>query len=158
MCEDGHSLAEIARAVGTQGKNVRAFLKRNGIDKTFPTAKFGEKHYAWKGRIVNKQGYVSVYCKGHPHARKHTHYVFEHRLVMEKALGRYLLPHEVVHHINGDKGDNRLENLQVFENNGEHLAHELKGRCPKWSPDGKERIRKAVRLRWSLARDATRTE
>lgn len=37
----------------------------------------------------------------------------EHRLVIEEHLGRKLLPNEEIHHINGDKGDNRLENLQV---------------------------------------------
>jgi hypothetical protein len=52
------------------------------------------------------------------------------------------------------KNDNRIENLQLFDSNGEHLAHELNGRCPKWSDDGKERIRKSLRQRWSLWRSA----
>jgi hypothetical protein len=158
LCDEGHSLAEIGRHIGTQGKNVAAFLRRNGVTKEFPTWRTGESHYAWKGRIVDKDGYVQIHLKEHPYARKHTHYVPEHRLVMEESLGRFLLPHEVVHHINGKKDDNRIENLRLYGSNGEHLAEDLKGRCPKWTPEGKERIRKALIRRWSAWRESNRKE
>lgn len=145
MCEEGCSLAEIARATGTKGAIVRDFLRKNGVTREFPTTKTGERHYAWKGRLIDKDGYVLIHVKDHPRARKHTNYIFEHRLVMEEHLGRVLEPNEVVHHRDGNKQNNALENLQLFQSNGEHLAVDLKGRCPKWTPEGKERILRAVR-------------
>ena len=155
MCEEGCSLSEIAREVGTVGREVKKFLRRHGVTKDFPTTKTGEKHYAWKGRTVDKDGYVLLHVKGHPNARKHTNYIFEHRLVMEAFLGRYLLPAEVVHHINGVKHDNRIENLQLFPDNGSHLAVDLKGRCPKWSTEGWARIQRSNNRRRLLAQKPT---
>jgi hypothetical protein len=74
----------------------------------------GEKNYNWKGGIrIDQQGYIQEYCPQHPFANNHG-YVMQHRLVMEKHLGRYLLPTELVHHINGNKQSNVIENLMKW--------------------------------------------
>jgi HNH endonuclease len=154
MCAEGCSLLEMASAVGTNGREVKKFLRRNGETKEFSHSKIGNKHYAWKGRSIDKDGYVLIHQKGHPNARKHSHWIFEHRLVMEAHLGRILLPNEVIHHLDGVKTNNAIENLQLFQSNGEHLAVDLAGRCPKWSPEGRERIRKSTLRRWQNKRNA----
>lgn len=88
----------------------------------------GEKHPGWKGgrRTSKRDGYVYIWMPEHPNAVSRG-YVLEHRLVMEKMLGRYLFPDEDVNHINGKKDDNRPENLVVVR----HYAHYQEMKCPK---------------------------
>ena len=82
----------------------------------------GELAANWKGgRRQIPQGYVYIYNPDHPLATKDG-YVMEHRLVMEKKLGRYLTRKEIIHHKNGIKNDNREENLDLEKSLGHHVA------------------------------------
>ena len=74
----------------------------------------GAASYKWKGGILKtSSGYLRVHVPDHPHRDKDNR-VAQHRLVMEEMLGRYLEPTERVHHKNGDKKDNRPENLELW--------------------------------------------
>jgi len=80
-------------------------------------AKLGEKHPRWKGgKRISREGYVLVLIRKHPYLTNDG-YMFEHRIIMEKSLKRYLTPEEVVHHKNGNKRDNRIENLMLMKKN-----------------------------------------
>jgi hypothetical protein len=73
-----------------------------------------EANRNWKGgRTKHHAGYVMVHAPNHPRARTANPYVFEHILVMEPVLGRYLHPDESVHHRNGLRHDNRIENFKL---------------------------------------------
>ena len=104
-------------------------LKRlfsEGIIKGSLKGKFKDSHPNWKGgKRINEQGYV-VYNTDHGTGRKN---VKEHRLVMEKHLGRLLRPSEIIHHINGKKTDNRIENLQLTERTKHDATWQTT--CPK---------------------------
>lgn len=80
----------------------------------------GDKHYRWKGeKTQTSNGYILIYKPDHPFHSK-TKYVYEHRLMMEEKLGRYLEHEEQVHHINEIKNDNRIENLYLCNNYSDH--------------------------------------
>ncbi len=60
--------------------------------------------------------------------RKRGRYAYEHRLVMEAHLDRKLEPREVVHHKNGDRLDNRPDNLELFASHSAHMTHHQRAR------------------------------
>ncbi len=91
---------------------------------TRKTYKLGKDCPWWKGGfMINKYGYKLIYSPNHPNTPKNF-YIMEHRLVMEKHLGRYLKLEEIIHHVNGNKLDNRIENLKLYKNTYEHIKTE----------------------------------
>jgi hypothetical protein len=80
------------------------------------------------GRTITEHGYVLIYIGKNKHLADTRGYAYEHRLVAEYKLGRELMNWEKVHHINGNRQDNRPENLQVVGSNAEHyLLHRKAG-------------------------------
>jgi len=86
---------------------------------------YGSNHYNWRGGSISSEGYrkVSLYqfpekyhelLKPMATSVKHRNYILEHRAVMAIHLNRALLPSETVHHKNGDKLYNKMENLELF--------------------------------------------
>ena len=79
----------------------------------------------WKGGRRIHNGYYMTYKPGRPTADS-TGYIYEHRLVMEEHLGRYLESKEIIHHKNHNKLDNRIENLEIVSPITHNLIHAVK--------------------------------
>lgn len=106
-------------------------------------AKTGVEHQNWNGGKITHKGYIMIFSPNHPYPNQGK-YVYEHRLVVEKKIGRYLTKEEVVHHLNENKQDNRTENLMLFKNNAAHMKFHTKIRQIGFTTP----IRRQIKNRW----------
>lgn len=108
-------------SIGTKAKMSTSWSSIRRAELSAKTK--GRRSGHWKGgRLFDSKGYVLIYSPNHPDANNRG-YIQEHRLVMEEHLGRMLLHTEIVHHINGIKDDNRIENLALFSDSVSHTKH-----------------------------------
>ena len=121
---------ELSQKYGRSIESLKRKASRLGLYKTKETlfrgsseCRKGCKSPSWKGgKKKNNYGYVLIMKKDHPSCDS-SGYVLEHRVIMEEYIGRYLEKDEIVHHKNGIKDDNRIENLELLKW-GEHTrAH-----------------------------------
>lgn len=136
------TVREVAKLTGTTFHNVSAILQANvepevlrreqalrysrskTAEKNPMTGRSGSRHHNFIGDVEDGKGYLQRKVDGR--------YVYVHRIVMAEALGLSSLPREfAVHHINGDKKDNRLNNLALVTHSGHMKLHACTPPSPK---------------------------
>jgi len=118
MGKRGVSQAQIGKKFGFSQSFISKILREHGIYNSKGRSVSGENHPSWKGGIHKAPGgYVwQMVSRDDPMAsmRASNGYVLQHRLVMARHLGRPLSKNENVHHKNGIRDDNRIENLELW--------------------------------------------
>ncbi len=104
------------------------YLDKMGVSQGFHSSQksriFCSRHCAYEAQRsdwhVDKNGYR--YCTSNGKG------IYEHRIVMERKIGRELLAHETVHHKNGDRSDNKIDNLELWSSRqpgGQRMADKI---------------------------------
>jgi len=142
-------------------KNGRGkHCSRQCFKETLLKENHGANHGSWKGGTFISSGYKFIWNPQHPYANN-IGYVREHRLVMEKHLGRYLTNNEIVHHKNHDRLDNNLDNLMIISkslhssihNKGREKTRQERINLKKsWTEERKKLTGKRMRELWASRR------
>lgn len=85
----------------------------------------GKNNSQWNGGICYRSGYKYILTPFHPNCNA-SGYVAEHRLVIERKIDRFLSKKENVHHVNGNKVDNRIKNLKIVTRKEHMKIHRKK--------------------------------
>lgn len=134
----GRSRRALAVEHGTYPQRITQVLVAAGVEVRDDRTRRGEVNPIYKGqRQISSGGYAKVLLEPDSPfltmAHKRSRTVLEHRLAMAEHLGRPLYPYERVHHINGDRLDNRIANLELWEEShppGQRSGEGLAPHCP----------------------------
>lgn len=106
------SLAHIGRSTGAKSVETRRKISLKNS---------GNGNGQWKGGVrPTTRGYIKIHSPNHPN-KDISGYVMEHRLIVEKFIGRYLTKEEQIHHIDFNPKNNDISNLMIFPNAKEHI-------------------------------------
>jgi hypothetical protein len=129
-CIEELSLSSIAKIVNVDIKCISKWMNKVDIPRRQSGARFGKNNHHFKGYCFDSRGYKLIYSPNHPN-KDNRNYVFEHRLVVEKYLNRYLTREETIHHIDENKLNNKLSNLYLFSQHHQHDRYHQKLRKDK---------------------------
>jgi hypothetical protein len=146
LCDGTKTYKQIAQTLGVHLNTVQRTAVKLGLPRReiggVKGVGAGINNSQYKcGRIILRTGYAQVLAPPEHPNRLQNGYILEHRLVCEQKLGRYLLPEEVVDHIDALRMHNHPDNLRVFATNADHLRETLTGVRKQWSSEGLDRIR-----------------
>lgn len=123
---DEKSTHQIAKDLNVSHFVIRRYLKKFGYPiRNRSEAQTAEHNPSWKGgRRIKTNGYAEIYMPSHPNVSKRNT-VYEHTLIAEKMLGRYLKKGEIVHHIDFNKSNNNPNNLVVLTSSNHMRLHNM---------------------------------
>lgn len=143
--QDGESIGDIAPSLGISRQSLWDRFRRAGVQLR-PQKRTGQDNHFFRGggRKLTERGYVRIYVNGR--------WSYEHRVVMERVLGRRLTPQEDIHHRNMIRHDNRPENLEI-KTKFQHLSDHKTGRIVP--PNVIEKQRQKMLGNWMHRPDIT---
>ena len=137
---------EIAALAGINPRHARKILLQYALPRLPEGGRKGKDNHQFEtGRRIAASGYALITTPdGHESTKKrsgrNSTLIWEHRYVLEKTLGRPLLPSESVDHVDGLTLHNAPENLRVFASNAAHLKETLTGKVPRWTEAGHQNM------------------
>lgn len=152
---------KVRRICSVCGKKFLVWQSRIDMGKgkfcSISCGKMGKNNTSWNGGKKKIDGYVYILKKDHPFAIGKG-YVKEQRLIMEKHIRRYLKPTEVVHHKNNIRNDNRIKNLELLQNQAEHLKIHMKGNKIWLGKKHKRETIEKMKKSWTVRRKKEQSE